>query len=238
MNKKNKKESYTVYWLVLGVVFVLFFYNQLMIFSLSNNINPSNSFLSNKLFSSKSFSGLDNVNINEIKSTAQTLSAVFPLDKINSEQDAIDMLIPTGTPEYGADLGVSFDEPVDSLGKLAKLYYPLKKEVQEKDPEAWNRFLNLATKPVGISCEFCCGVGPVGVDKKGNLRCGCQHNPAVLSVALYLTAYSDYSDAEILREVMKWKTLFFPKDMIGLSLKLAGGDTSVLKDVPSMVGGC
>ncbi len=118
------------------------------------------------------------------------------------------------------------------------MYRPLKAEVESKDPEAFQRFLNLASKPKGVSCEFCCGVGPVGVDSKGNSRCGCQHNPAVLSVALYLSAYSDYSDAEILREVMKWKTLFFPKNMIEIGTKISGGDKSVTQELPGMVGGC
>jgi hypothetical protein len=50
--------------------------------------------------------------------------------------------------------------------------------------------------------------------------------------------YTDYSDAEILKEVMRWKALFFPKDMVNLALTVAGGDTSALKDLPGMVGGC
>ena len=49
---------------------------------------------------------------------------------------------------------------------------------------------------------------------------------------------TDYSDAEILREVMRWKTLFFPKNMIELGTSLAGGDTSALNNLPGMVGGC
>ena len=49
---------------------------------------------------------------------------------------------------------------------------------------------------------------------------------------------TEYSDAEILREVMAWKSLWFPKDMIGLGSKIQGGDDSVLKDLPGMVGGC
>ena len=98
--------------------------------------------------------------------------------------------------------------------------------------------MNLASQPVGISCEFCCGVGAVGINKHGDSACGCQHNPALLSVALYLTTYTDYTDGEILREVMKWKTLFFPKDMINIGMSIAGGDSSALTELPGMVGGC
>ena len=49
---------------------------------------------------------------------------------------------------------------------------------------------------------------------------------------------TEYSDAEVLKEVYKWKALFFPKDMVGLAIKISGGDDSVLEDLPGMVGGC
>ena len=99
-------------------------------------------------------------------------------------------------------------------------------------------FINLGKKPVGISCEFCCGVGPIGITADGSSRCGCQHNPALLAITLGLMEYTDYSDAQVLMEVMKWKTLFFPKDMINLAMTVAGGDTSALDELPGMVGGC
>jgi hypothetical protein len=50
--------------------------------------------------------------------------------------------------------------------------------------------------------------------------------------------YTDYSDAEVLREVMRWKSIFFPRDMVGLAMKVAGTDPSQLKSLPGMVGGC
>ncbi|MFQ5474463.1 MAG: hypothetical protein ACE5DM_01375 [Candidatus Nanoarchaeia archaeon] len=181
---------------------------------------------------------LANINLEDLKSTGHTIAAVFPVEDIQTSDDAIRIMFPTGTPEYGDKLGVSYDTPVESLAVLAKMYRGLKDEVQQNNPEGWQRFMNLASKPVGISCEYCCGVGPIGIDKKGNSACGCQHNPALLSVALYLSAYSDYNDGEILREVMKWKTLFFPKNMIEMGMTVAGGDTSSLKNLPGMVGGC
>jgi hypothetical protein len=49
---------------------------------------------------------------------------------------------------------------------------------------------------------------------------------------------TDYSDGEILREAMKWKALWFPKNMIELGMTVAGGDTSALANLPGMVGGC
>ncbi len=73
---------------------------------------------------------------------------------------------------------------------------------------------------------------------EGTLRCGCSHNPAVQAITLWLMLNTDYSDAEILREVYLWKTLWFPKNMVGLAVEIAGGNTAVLEELPGMVGGC
>ena len=180
---------------------------------------------------------VSDINLDEIKSTAHTIAAVFPLEGLDGD-GVMEVMFPIGTPEYGEELGVSFDDPVTSLNVLAKMYNGLKAEVEKSDPEAFQRFVNLASNPYGISCEYCCGIGPAGADKKGNSKCGCAHNPAILSLSLYLSAYTDYSDGEILREAMRWKTLWFPKNMIGLGASLAGGDTSALDNLPGMVGGC
>lgn len=181
---------------------------------------------------------ISNIDINQLKSTAHTVAAVFPVENIKTTDDAIAIMFPTGTPEYGDKLGVSFDEPVGSLEKLANMYPGLRVEVQKSNPDGWSRFMALASKPVGISCEYCCGIGTIGIKRDGSSACGCQHNPALLSIALYLSAYTDYTDGEILTEVMRWKTLFFPKNMIGIGMTVAGGDTSALQNLPGMVGGC
>tara|TARA_Y100000310_G_scaffold15911_1_gene15959 strand:- start:2715 stop:3554 length:840 start_codon:yes stop_codon:yes gene_type:complete len=180
---------------------------------------------------------LADINLEEIKSTAHTIAAVFPLEGLDGD-GVMEVMFPIGTPEYGEELGVSFDDPVTALNVLAKMYNGLKAEVEKSNPEAFQRFVNLASNPYGISCEYCCGIGPAGADKKGNSKCGCAHNPGILSLTLYLSAYTDYSDGEILREAMRWKTLWFPKNMIGLGASLAGGDTSALDNLPGMVGGC
>lgn len=178
---------------------------------------------------------LKDVDLSQIKSTAQGLAAIFPLDQIKTQEDATAMLMPHGMPDYGQTLGVSFDEPLKSLDTLAKAQKPL---LAGLTPEQKTRFINLASMPLGISCEYCCGVGAVGIKPDGSSACGCQHNPALLSVTMWLMQNTDYSDAEILREVYRWKTMFFPKNMIELAVKIAGGDESVLKNLPGMVGGC
>ena len=219
--------------LVLAVALLIF--NQFLIssvYALAGSSQRSSSF-------SGGTADLSSVNIDNLQSTAQTLAAVYPeLQSAKTSDDVMAILFPTGTPEYGQALGVSFDDPVNSLAKLSQMFPALRAEVQSKNPEAFKRFVNLASNPKGISCEYCCGVGPAGADKNGNSVCGCQHNPALLSVALYLSAYTDYTDAQILREVMHWKTLFFPQNMVELGTKISGGDTSVLQSLPGMVGGC
>ncbi|MBI4447846.1 hypothetical protein HY643_02605, partial [Candidatus Woesearchaeota archaeon] len=217
---------------LIGLAVLIVLFNQFQISSINGMMGAS--FGGTRSASSD----LNTINIAELKSTAHTVAAVFSAKDFKSQEDAMAAMFPTGTPDYGNDLGVSFDDPVKSLATLSDMYPALKNEVEQKNPEAFQRFMNLASKPVGISCEYCCGVGPIGIDKKGNSACGCQHNPAILAVTLYLTAYTDYSEGEILREAMRWKTLFFPKNMIELGMSLAGGDSSALKELPGMVGGC
>ncbi len=223
-------------WGLLAVAVILLLFNQYQLITISKMIDESLGLGS--AAGGKGGKGISDLNLNELKSTGHTLAAVFPVEDISTADDAMAILFPTGTPEYGGELGVSFDDPVGSLETLSRMYRGLKAEVEQNNPAGFQRFMNLALKPVGISCEFCCGVGAVGIDSKGNSACGCQHNPALLSIALYLSAYTDYTDGEILREVMRWKTLFFPKNMIELGMSVAGGDTSALNNLPGMVGGC
>lgn len=181
---------------------------------------------------------LSNVDISKAKSTAMSILLVFPeLKSARSESEIAKVLIPSGTPEYADKIPISYNDPVNSLSYLYRSYSELKNELK-KDPEKWNRYLNLATKPVGISCEFCCGVGPVGITPTGELRCGCQHNPALQALTMALIKHTDYSDAEILREVLRWKALFFPKPMVALAAQVAGKDPSEISTLPGMVGGC
>lgn len=224
--------------MILAVVIILF--NQLQTNSVSAMVVSSLDVPTVEVIKAPSTGEKDlaNIDINTLLSTAHTVAAVLPVEDIQTIDDAIAIMLPTGTPEYGADLGVSFDDPIGSLSTLAKMYRGLKAEVEQNNPEAWARYMNLASKPVGISCEYCCGLKAVGINSKGDSACGCQHNPALLTVGLYLSTYSDYTDGEILREVMLWKTLFFPKNMIELGMSVAGGDTSSLSALPSMVGGC
>ncbi len=219
--------------MILAVALMVF--NQYQVNGLSGMVGSSGSRPS--FFSGGGSSDLADLNVAELESTAQTIAAIYPLEGVSGEE-VMDIMFPTGTPDYGEDLGVTFDDPVTSLDVLAKMYKGLKAEVEKSDPESFQRFVDLASNPRGISCEYCCGIGPAGADSSGNSKCGCAHNPGILSLALYLSTYTDYTDGEILRESMRWKTLWFPKNMIELGASIAGGDTSVLENLPGMVGGC
>lgn len=177
------------------------------------------------------------LDLDAIKSTGASVAAVFPVENIKTADDALRIILPTGTPEYGPGLGVSFDDPINSLAVMARMENT---QYIKLTDEELQRYLNLVTRPLGISCEFCCGLKYVGVRDDGTSSCGCQHNPALLTLVRYLIQNTDYSDAEILREAMRWKALFFPRDMIKLAIQVAGGDDSTIKELElaGMVGGC
>ena len=226
---------------LLIVSALLIAFNQYQVSALSNSFDSAAGGISKGRIS---FGGqsvnLDSVDTQSITSTAMAIKQLFPeLSSIQNEDDAIAVMIPTGTPDYSASLGgISFDDPVTSMEYLAKWYYTLAPQVKAQNPEVWQRYLNLAARPTGISCEYCCGIGPQGISANGDLRCGCAHNPAVQSITMGLMLNTDYTDAEVLREVMKWKTMFFTKNMVSLALDVAGKDASQLESLPGMVGGC
>lgn len=170
-------------------------------------------------------------------------------------QDAIKAVIPSGTPEYGAELGVSFDDPVNSLNILAGLERQVPTSSLTEEEKA--RFINIGTK---ISCEFCCGA-PAVIDSSGRSLCGCSHAQSFQGLSKYLIRNhpTEWTDDEILLELTKWKALYYPKNMVekavaalenGLELtpavlndrnllkKISAGDKTSIGDLPTMVGGC
>ena len=231
------QESKLLYVAILLVAGLMVF-NQLQINDISGRFAASSggSFSSLKFLSGSD--DLETVDLTKIQSTPQAVKALFPLDGADSAEEVMSIMFPTGTPEYGQEMGVSFDDPINSLALLAGAYPTLKTEVKNNHPDVWKRYLSLAAAPRGVSCEYCCGVGPQAVSADGELKCGCSHAPAVQTVTLWLMLNKpEYSDAEVLREVMRWKTLFFPKNMIEVGLQVAGKSAADL-ELPGMVGGC
>ena len=220
----------------LAVMAILIAFNQIQI----QNINSSITSLSFAALGRSPTANLDNVDVYKISSTAMAIATVFPeIRSASSVEEVASILIPTGTPEYSEALGgITFEDVTGSLTYLTRWYFQLKDEIKNNDPETWQRYLKLAAAPRGISCEFCCGVGPQGITSDGNLRCGCSHNIALQALTLGLMKYTDYSDAEILREVLRWKAAFFPRGMVNLAAQTIGQDPSQLGSLPGMVGGC
>ena len=169
-------------------------------------------------------------------------------------QDAINAVIPSGTPDYGPAIGVTFDDPVSGLSILANLHRQI--PTSSLSAEEKQRYINIGTK---ISCEFCCSA-PAVVDSQGKDLCGCAHAQSFMGLSKYLIKNDpSMTDEQILEELTKWKALYYPRNMVekaaaalqnGLELTpevlndrnlLSKINTGNLKDVgnlPQMVGGC
>ncbi len=154
-------------------------------------------------------------------------------------------VIPKGVPEiYGSELGVSFETPVESMKVLSNLDGDLfpngKLKVAQLSAAQKERYIKIGTS---IACEFCCGATTL-VAKDGQPACGCAHSAAMRGLAMYLlTNHGDeMSDGQIIAELSKWKTMFFPKQMMqkAIELKAQSGEISPqsLNQLPEMVGGC
>ena len=65
-----------------------------------------------------------------------------------------------------------------------------------------------------ISCEYCCGAKSI-IFTNGESACGCAHSYAMRGLAKYLILnHGDtFTNANILEELSKWKTLYFPSQM-------------------------
>lgn len=180
--------------------------------------------------------------------------------------DAIKLVIAQGVPEiYGPELGVSFDQAQNMINILKQFDPTYGRQKIVLTGEGLQRYIEIGLR---ISCEYCCGAKAI-VNTDGRAACGCAHSQAMRGLAAYLIQNhgSDYNNDEILRELARWKGVFFPKQMIkkmvnqlqggqkftpdtaslimgyGLPDYGRGGGGSIplpseIKDLPSMVGGC
>src|SRR3989344_5002457 len=119
-------------------------------------------------------------------------------------QDLLNNIIPTGTPWYGEEAGVSFDDPVTAQKLWAK---GRAIELNEAEQERWNRIVN------SFTCDYCCGSpqNPTIIT-----RCGCAHSSAAQGMAKwFIKNYGGkYSDEEIYGEMARWYALWYPKGTI------------------------
>lgn len=179
-------------------------------------------------------------------------------------QDAVMLAMHKGMPAvYGAELNVSFDKVVPAMNAMKEFDPTYGKQKITLTGEALQRYIDVGLR---ISCEFCCGAKAI-IDKNGQAACGCAHSQAMRGLAVYLIQKhgAEFSNDEILRELARWKGMYFPKQMIKkISEQLQSGQftpdiaalvlnlkmpkysatsanaplPSDIKDLPGMVGGC
>lgn len=182
----------------------------------------------------------------------------------SATEDAIKLAISQGVPEiYGPELGISFNEVQQSIDVLRRFDPTYGKQKIVLAGDDLQRFINVGLK---ISCEYCCSAKSI-IRADGSAACGCAHSQAMRGLLAYLIQNhsSEYIDDEMLRELARWKSMYFPKQMIQrLASQLQGADftpdtaslvlgvdlpdygqgsksaplPSDLQNLPNMVGGC
>ncbi len=144
-------------------------------------------------------------------------------------------VIPTGVPEvYGEELGITYDDVSPQNQQLADKTIRLLGNIdrlETLDESKMGRYINiLYSMNNGISCEYCCGARSV-IFENGQPACGCAHSYAMRGLTKYLLInHPDMNDEQILEEVGKWKTLFFPGIIQGKAdiMESQGLDTDYL----------
>jgi len=147
-----------------------------------------------------------------------TLIIAFTGTKIYSQKGistgfgtvSAESVIPTGTPSvYGSELGISYNDVSQSNSQLTETAIDKLTTYEDMNlnTEQMQRYINIAGS---ISCEYCCGANAL-IFADGSRACECSHSYAMRGLAKYLiTNHPEMSDTEILSELGKWKTLFFP----------------------------
>lgn len=122
----------------------------------------------------------------------------------DAAQDLLNNVVPRGTPWYGQEAGVSFDDPI----KAQQLWAQGRSiQLDATQEERWNRIAN------SFTCDYCCGnpQNPTIIT-----RCGCAHSAAAQGMAKwFIKNYGDkYSDEEIYGEMARWYAVWYPKGTI------------------------
>ncbi|MEK6863010.1 MAG: hypothetical protein AABW57_02515 [Nanoarchaeota archaeon] len=175
-----KKENIAIYLIIVAVILTVF--NQFQILSLNKYLESDSS--TNNLAT-----GL-----------ATGVKTVNALD-----------VIPKGVPNiYGKEIGIKYDDV--SVNDLQKAESTISKlalfdNTINLEGGLLQRYIGITNS---ISCEYCCGAQAITFSD-GQAACSCAHSYAMRGLAKYLlTKHPEISDDEILNELGKWKTLFFP----------------------------
>ncbi|MBI5151996.1 hypothetical protein HZA39_00515 [Candidatus Peregrinibacteria bacterium] len=161
----------------------------------------------------------------------------------DSAIDAKTLIFSKGTPKiYGEELGVVYEFDLRSQKIMNYMIIkmsdfdrgPHKIDVESLPEDLRKRYIKLGTN---ISCEFCCSAKSITFPN-GEPACGCAHSSAMRGLALYLLKNhpNEFSDEEIMREMARWKALFFPKQMMKKYIKQAQKG-SYTPDIAALLGG-
>ena len=137
-------------------------------------------------------------------------------------QELAHKAIPQGVPAgYGTELGVTYSDPVNSMNALAAL------DDGRGLPDATmnQRYVSIASQ---MACEYCCGANTL-IAGDGSAACACAHSYAMRGLAKYLIVKhgSEFTDEQILAELGKWKTLFFPKQILSKAIEFSSAGKEV-----------
>ena len=146
----------------------------------------------------------ENPPISGYKTKVKTLPTISELAIKQSTgdvvQDLVNNVVPSGTPWYGQEAGVSFDDPIAAQklwGKGGAI------QLDSAQSERWSRIVN------SFTCDYCCGSPeqPTVIT-----HCGCAHSIAAQGMAKwFIKNYGDkYSDEEIYGEMARWYALWYP----------------------------
>ncbi len=188
----------------------------------------------------------------------------------DSAADAQILIFSKGVPEiYGFELGVKYDFDLrdqDMMNAMMEKMSTFDRGSKKIDVDALpadfkKRYVNIGSR---IACEFCCGAKTL-IFPNGQPACECAHSSAMRGLALYLLKNhsNEFSDERILQELARWKSLYFPKQMmkkyieeietgnytpdisaLTLGTKINGrknagfGLPASFDSLPDMVGGC
>lgn len=156
--------------------------------------------------------------------------------------------IPSGIPDiYGKELDISFDEVQDAINKV-RVFGPTYGEEGRKIILTGDNLERYKKIGSSLSCEYCCGVKTL-TKEDGTAACGCAHSIMMRGLAAYLVKNhpNEFTNEQILEELEKWKTTYFPKQTLSAKLtelEKAGepGIKEILAEfpdfLPQMVGGC
>ncbi len=151
--------------------------------------------------------------LSELNSTSQSIV----IRNYSSVSELEGKVLVSGTPSYGSQLGVSFNDAANAANVLSQLDNSI--PTSQLSQEQLQRYISIG---MSIACFYCCGATTL-VDQNGNPACSCNHSMALRGLAKWLIINTNYTNDQILLELNKWKALFFP----GPTLKTVSSLASV-----------